>query len=46
MFLDVLNIIDDLLGGSLITKVSYKHFLVKNMPKSDPEERYEFFTTF
>ena len=38
MFLDVLNIIDDLLDGSLVTKVWYKHFFVKNMPKSDPEE--------
>ena len=38
MFLDILNIIDDLLDGSLLPKVWYKHFLVKNMPKSDAEE--------
>ena len=38
MFLDVLNIIDDLLDGSLVSKVWYKHLFVKNMPKSDPEE--------
>ena len=38
MFLDILNIIDDFLDGSLLPKVWYKHFLVKNMPKSDAEE--------
>ena len=38
MFLGVLNISSNILDGSLAPKVSYEHFLMKNLPKIDSEE--------